>query len=219
MKVKQIMNFNVITIPSTTSIAGAKRVMDTHKISHLPVVDKGQLVGIVTDRSIEQVSPGKATSLSVWELSYLLEKTPVKDIMKKEVITVTPEMDAEQAVAIAQKNHVGSAVVVDDKNRVVGILTTGDFFYKIINPVLGIDVPGTRLEFSDVLNPATGSVTLENLLSIVHKNNYRITTIHIEEPVSGLQTKDVCIHINSDDVKKLIDAFKAQGYNPKIRER
>jgi len=217
MKVRDIMNYNVITIPSSTSVAEAKRFMNAHKIRHLPVVDKGKLEGIVTDRSIEHVSPSKATSLSVWEMSYLLEKTPVKEIMRKDVFTIDPDMDAEKAVTIAQKNKVSSAVVIE-KNRVTGIVTAEDFFYKIINPLLGIDIPGTRIEFAGVLNKATGSATLENLLSIIHKLNYRITTIHIEDTVEG-KTKDVCIHIDSDDVGKLMDEFKAQGYNPVIRER
>ncbi len=218
MKVKDIMEYNVVSIPSNTSIAEAKRIMMAHNISHLPVIDKGKLVGMVSERSIEQVSPSKATSLSVWELSYLLEKTQVKEVMRKDVVTVPPEADAEKVVALAQKNKIGSIVVVE-KDKVVGIVTTLDFFYKIINPLLGIDVPGTRLEFADVLNPPTGTPTLENLISIVHKNGYYITTLHIEDPEQGKQSRTVCIHVSSDDVKKLMDAFNAQGYKPIIRER
>ena len=128
MKIKDIMSYNVVTIPSNTSIAGAKRVMTAHHVTRLPVVDKGKLVGIVTERGIEHVSPGKATSLSIWELNYLLEKTTVKEFMQKDVVTVSPDTDAEEAVAIAQKHKVGSVVVVE-KNRVVGIATTDDTRY------------------------------------------------------------------------------------------
>ena len=73
MKIKDIMTYNVVTIPSNTSIAEAKRIMTVHRITRLPVVDKNKLVGIVTARMIESVSPSKATSLSIWEVSYLLK--------------------------------------------------------------------------------------------------------------------------------------------------
>jgi len=217
MKIKEIMTYNVVSIPSNTSVAEAKRIMLGHKIKHLPVIDKGQLVGIVTDTDIEQVSPSKATSLSVWELTYLLEKTPVKDIMKKDVVTVDPDTDAEKAVAIAQKNKVGSAIVVE-KNRVVGIVTTDDFFYKIINPILGIEVPGTRIEITDAIIKGKGAAALEKLLQTVHKLGYRINTLHIEGP-SDQYPRDVCLHIDSEDVTKLIKEFESQGFKAVIRER
>jgi acetoin utilization protein AcuB len=80
MYIKDIMTMNVVTIPSNTSIADAKRIMDAHKIRRLPVVDRGKLVGLVTGRRLEQYTPSKSTSLSVWEVSYMLAKQTVKDI-------------------------------------------------------------------------------------------------------------------------------------------
>ena len=112
MYVRDIMTTNVVTIPSSTSIADTKRIMEAHRIRRLPVVDKGKLVGIVTDRRLESVSPSKATSLTVWELSYLLDKTTVKEIMERDVITVSPDMNVEESVALAQGNRVGALVVV-----------------------------------------------------------------------------------------------------------
>src|SRR3989304_4359870 len=100
MDVRDIMSSNVVTIPSSTSIADAKRIMEAHRFRRLPVVDKGKLVGIVTERRLESVSPSKATSLTVWELSYLLHKTSVKEIMERHVVTVSPDMTAEEATAL-----------------------------------------------------------------------------------------------------------------------
>jgi acetoin utilization protein AcuB len=217
MKVRDIMSYNVVTMPSSTSIAEAKRIMSAHKVSRLPIVDKGKLVGIVTERNIESVSPSKATSLSVWELSYLLEKTPVRDIMKKDVVTVSPDMDSEEAVATAQKYNVGSAVVVDD-GKVVGIITTTDFFYKIINPLLGIGVPGTRLEVTGGLVKGKGAAPLEEMLSMIHKLGYKVSAIHVEGSADN-DTRDVCFHITSEDVDKLIEELQAKGYKVRIRNR
>jgi acetoin utilization protein AcuB len=213
MNVSDIMTTNVVTIPSSTSIADAKRIMEAHRFRRLPVVDKGKLVGIVTERRLEQVSPSKATSLSVWELSYLLDKTTVKEIMARDVLTVSPDISAEESVALAQSHKVGTLVVVED-GRVVGIVTTNDFFYKIVNPVLGLGQPGSRVE---IAGSGEGKA-LEEILSIINKLGLELNTIHIEQ-LPEVAQKDVCIHVNTDDVSQLIKELKSKGYKASVRRR
>jgi len=218
MKIRDIMSYNVITIPSNTSIAQAKRIMTAHRIKRLPVVDRGKLVGIVTERSIERVSPSKATSLSIWELGYLLDKTLVKEIMQKDVVTVSPDMDAEEVVAIAQKHKVGSVIVIED-GAVVGIVTSDDLFDNIIKPILGIDTPGTRIEITDGVVTSKGAGQLEKMISIIHKFGYKIDTIHIEGPQQKA-VRDICFHIiDGEDVSKLVAEFQNQGYKVRTRNR
>jgi acetoin utilization protein AcuB len=212
MKVRDIMSQNVITIPSTTSIADAKRIMSAHHIRRLPVVDKGKLTGVVSERMLEKVSPSKATSLSVWELGYLLEKTTVKEIMAKTVITVDPDMDAEEAIALAQANKVGALIVLED-NMVVGIVTTNDFFYKIINPLLGIGAQGSRIEVSE----AGDGKSIETILSEINKQGLKVDSIHIEQ--EGKPKNDVCFHTDSANPDKLIAALKSKGFSASIRKR
>jgi acetoin utilization protein AcuB len=213
MYVRDIMTTNVVTIPSSTSITDARRIMEAHRIRRLPVVDKGKLVGIVTERRLESVSPSQATSLSVWELTYLLNKTPVKDIMEKNVATVTPDMSAEEALALGQSNKVGAAVVIED-SRVVGIITTNDFFYKIVNPILGLGQPGTRIE---VIGGGE-TKALADIISTVNKLGLEIITLHIEQ-LPDAKSKDVCVHINSEDVSKLLAELKGKGYRVDVRRR
>ncbi|MBI4186497.1 MAG: CBS domain-containing protein [Chloroflexi bacterium] len=213
MRVGDIMTTNVVTVPSSTTITDAKRIMEAHKFRRLPVVDKGKLVGIVTERRLESVSPSKATSLTVWELSYLLDRTPVREIMEKNVITVSPEMTAEEAVALAQSHKVGSLVAVED-GRVVGIVTTNDFFYKIINPVLGLGEPGTRIEVSG----GGESKALEEIISAVNRHGLKIATIHIYT-LPEATAKDVCIHVDRDNVDQLIGMLEAKGYRVVLRKR
>jgi acetoin utilization protein AcuB len=213
MNVRHIMTTNVVTIPSSTSVADAKRIMAAHRIRRLPVVDKGKLVGIVTEHRLESVSPSKATSLSVWELSYLLDKTTVKEIMERDVMTVSPDMSAEESLAVAQNNKVGALVVVED-GKVVGIATTNDFFYKIVNPILGIGEPGSRIE---VRGGGDGK-ELEKILSTVNKLGLEVNTIHIEQ-LPDVEKRDVCIHVTNDNVKKLVAELKAQGYKVSVRRR
>jgi acetoin utilization protein AcuB len=213
MYVRDIMTTNVVTIPSSTSIADAKRIMEAHRIRRLPVVDKGKLVGIVTDRRLESVSPSKATSLTVWELTYLLNKTTVKEIMEKNVVTVSPDMSAEQSLAVAQGNKVGALVVMEG-GRVVGIVTTNDFFYKIVNPVLGLGQPGSRVEIIG----GGETKALAGILSTVNKLGLEITTLHIEQ-LPEAKKRDVCVHINSEDVTQLLAELKDKGYRVSLRKR
>ncbi len=213
MLIRDVMTTNVVTVPSKTSISDAKRIMEAHRIQRLPVVDKGKLVGIVTARRLESVSPSKATSLTVWEMTYLLNTTPVKEIMEKKVITVSPDTTSEEAVAIAQSNKVGCLVVVDD-GQVVGITTTNDFFYKIVNPILGLGDPGTRIE---VIGAGSGKA-LEEVISAVNKHGLEIITLHIEV-LPDKAEKDICIHVNSGDVKELVGELKAKGYKVNLRKR
>jgi acetoin utilization protein AcuB len=213
MNVGDIMTTNVVTVPSNISIAEAKRIMAAHRIRRLPVVDKGKLVGIVTEHRLESVSPSKATSLTVWEVSYLLEKTTVKEIMERDIITCSPDTSVEESVAIAQGNKVGALVVVED-GRVVGISSTNDIFYKIVNPILGIGEPGSRIEVAGGGN----AKALEEILSTVNKLGLEITTIHIEQ-LPEAETRDVCVHVSDGDVKKLVAELKAKGYKVGVRRR
>jgi len=218
MYVRDVMTTNVVTIPSSTGIADAKRIMTAHRIERLPVVDKGKLVGIVTARRLEQVSPSKATSLSVWELSYLLEKTTVKEIMEKHVVTVPPDMTVEESVSVAQSNKVGSIVVLED-NKVVGIVTTNDLFYRIINPLLGVakyggQLPGTRIE---VTGGGEGKA-MEEIISTTNKFGLKICSVHNMPSVEEVATKDICIHLENEDVSQLISELESKGYQVKLRK-
>ncbi len=140
VRVGDVMVTNVITIPSDTSLTEASRVMDANRLRRLPVVDKGKLVGIVTKDGLAKAGPSQLTTFSVHELSYLLNKITVRDVMRKDVLTGTPDMMLKEAVALAQSKRVGSVVVLDG-DKVVGIMTTNDIFYKVLNPMLGLEVP------------------------------------------------------------------------------
>jgi acetoin utilization protein AcuB len=213
MKVRDIMANNVVTIPSNTSIADAKRIMQAHRFRRLPVVDKGKLVGIVTERRLESVSPSKATSLSVWELSYLLDKTSVKEIMERDVVTVSPDMSAEEALALAQGHKIGSLMVVEG-GQVTGMVTTNDFFYKIVNPILGLGMPGSRIE---VVGGGESKV-LEDIITTINRLGLKIVTLHIEN-LPEATARDVCVHVDAEDVGELIAELEKKGYSVGVRQR
>jgi acetoin utilization protein AcuB len=213
MKVKDVMSWNVITVSSDTPIMEARKIMDAHNIRRLPVVDRGKLVGLVTKERIARASPSPATSLTVWEINYLLAKMTVREVMVKDVVTVSPDMSAEAAIALAQNKRVGSLVVVDD-GRVVGIATTNDFFYKILNPVLGLGMPGTRIIISDGADPKK----LPDIMELVRKNNLKLVSMHSMPPVEGKE-KDLCLHLDTNDVSQLVKDLKSKGLSTEIVER
>jgi acetoin utilization protein AcuB len=213
MYVRDIMTTNVVTIPSTTSIAEARRIMEAHGFSRLPVVDREKLVGMVTTRRLEQVSPSKATSLTMWELSYLLNKTTVKEVMVRDVVAVTPDTTVEEVVALAQSHKVGAVVVVEG-GKVIGISTTTDLFYKMFNPILGLGEPGTRIE---IIGGGEGK-PLAEIISLINDYGLNIVTLHTVVP-PGATEKKLVVHVGSNDVSRFIADLQNKGYKVNVRKR
>lgn len=213
MYIKDVMTMNVVSIPSNTTIADTKRIMEAHKIRRLPVVDRGKLVGMVTEHRLEAYTPSKATSLSVWEISYLLGNTTVKDIMEKNIVTVNPEMTVEEALALAQEKKVGALPVLED-GRLVGIVTTNDFFYKIANPTLGIGMPGTRVQ----ITTKTDKNILEDICKLVSQKGMNILTLHMISSTE-IGGKDIVVHVDTENVSEMVKELKDKGYDVLVRKR
>jgi acetoin utilization protein AcuB len=99
--------------------------MQQRQIRHLPVLEEGRLVGMVSDRDIRLALPSPATSLAVWELHHLLAKLAVGEIMTRFVVTVTPDTTAAEAVRRLLRHKIGALPVLDNRH-VLGILTRTD---------------------------------------------------------------------------------------------
>lgn len=125
MRIRDIMTKNPLTVDSETPLFEAKRIMKENNILRLPVVDKGKLVGMVTERMILEASPSPATSLSIHELHYLIAKMKVRDIMVKNPITISPDATFEETLLLGQEKGIGGFPVID-KGRLVGIATQSD---------------------------------------------------------------------------------------------
>ena len=207
------MTWNVVTVTSDMPIMEARKIMDAHGVRRLPVVDKGKMVGMVSKERITRTAPSPATSLSVWEINYLLAKMTVKEIMSKDPVTVDPEMSVEAAIALAQKKGVGALPVLEN-NKLVGIATTNDFFYKILNPVLGIGKSGTRI----VIAKGGDIKGLQEILDAVKKAGAKIVSFHNMPPVEGKE-QDVCLHLDKEDVKQLVKDLATKGFSTEIVER
>jgi acetoin utilization protein AcuB len=127
------MSSPAVTIATDTPFQDALNLMHQHRFRRLPVVDHtGRLVGIVSERDLLYASPSKATSLSIWELNYLLAKIRVADIMTVDVISVTPDTLIEEAALLMAENKIGGLPVVNEADRVVGVITETDVFKAFV---------------------------------------------------------------------------------------
>lgn len=131
MRVRELISGPPITIAPDTPVLEARRVMQTRSIRHLLVMEHGRLVGIVTDRDIRLNMPSPATTLSVWEVNYLLARLTVGEVMTKSVIVVDPERSAQDAAALLITEKIGALPVVDG-DRLIGIVTETDFLRAFV---------------------------------------------------------------------------------------
>ena len=131
MRVSDLISGPPITIAPETPVLEARRVMQTRCIRHLLVVEDGRLVGIVTDRDIRLNMPSPATTLSVWEVNYLLARLTVREVMTKSVIVVEPNRPAEDAAILLLNEKIGALPVVDGEH-LVGIVTETDFLRAFV---------------------------------------------------------------------------------------
>jgi len=210
MLVRDIMTRDVITVKSDTYVLDAERIMESHKIGRLPIVDKGKLVGVVTKDDVLKASPSSTTSFNQRQLFYLMSKLTVKEIMKTTVVTISPETTIEKAVAIAQKNRIGSLPVVKG-DRVVGIMTTNDIFYRILNPLFGIGETGTRI----IVYNGGNRKDYDTVMDCVDREGIAVKTFWIPP---HKEQKDLILHIDTDDATAVITRIKAMGYKADIRE-
>jgi acetoin utilization protein AcuB len=144
MLVGERMTKPAVTVNEDASIDQALQRMREHKIRRLPVLNKrGRLVGMVSEKDLLYASPSPATALSIHEVAYLLSRVKVRDVMSKELVTVTEATPIEEAARIMADRRIGGVPVMRD-HEVVGIITESDIF-KILLEMLGARTEGVRV--------------------------------------------------------------------------
>ena len=122
-KVAQWMTTTPITIEKDATIIEAIHLMKEKNIRRVPVMDKGRIAGIVTEKRILDFKPSKATSLDTWEVHYILAKTPVTEAMNPNPYKVTPDTDLVDAARLLHDRKLNGVLVVNENDDLVGILT------------------------------------------------------------------------------------------------
>ena len=172
MLVTDWMSKTVITIDVKDSMQDAINSLKEYDIPILPVMKKGELVGIVTDRDIKRASPSHTTTLEVHELLFLISKIKVRNIMTKDPITVPPDFTVEEAAELFLKKGISGAPVVDQEGQIVGTITKNDLFRVLIS-LTGIGRRGIQFAFQIKDHPGT----IRELADIIRQYGGRMVSI------------------------------------------
>lgn len=205
MYVKDHMKRNPYTVGLTQSISEALDIMSACKLKRIPVVDKkGRLLGLLTDKEVSKNTPNNSSSLSVFELNYLLNKLHVSDIMIKDPVTIDPDALLEEAATKLLDNDIGCLPVIDKDNVLIGIITRTDIFNAFVD-LLGYNQNGCRY----VINVSEDKPgIMEGIAHICAANNISISNLAVYHTERGIEV--IVIAMGNDDIS---DKLIAGGYN------
>jgi len=215
MLVSERMTKPVIFVGPDMPTQEALQLMRKEKVRRLPVIEGGKLVGIVSENDLLNVQASEATSLSIWELNYLLSKITVEQVMTRDVRTVSKDTPIEEAARVMADNKIGGLPVVENGD-VVGMITETDLFHVFLElfgaremgvraTVLIEDVPGSMARVAGKIGEAKGNIIAVGLVSGESQKNREVvfkvtgldlaTTTELIKPVV-LQIKDIreCCH-------------------------
>lgn len=167
MLVKNWMSKEVITLDADDSMQHAIYIMKEKNIKMLPVMDDGNLAGIITDRDLKKASPSDATTLDMHELLFLISKIKVRNLMIKPVYTARPNDTVEEAASLLLEKRISGLPVLDENDRLIGIITKSDIF-RVLLSLSGLgkkgfqfairikDIPGTIKEVRELIHEYGG---------------------------------------------------------------
>jgi acetoin utilization protein AcuB len=204
MFVKDRMTVNPVTISDMAPIIEAGEIFHKNNFARLPVMHDGKLVGVITQDDLLKVSPSQATTLSVWELNYVLSKLLIKDAMTKNPIIIAPDATLEEAALLMREKEVGALPVVEG-NKLVGIITESDIFDAFLD-LMGLKRTGTRI-----------SIDLENRIGVIAEitdliKNEGINIVSLALFHRDVASGELVLRLDSHEAEKAIDKIKAKGY-------
>jgi acetoin utilization protein AcuB len=195
-----------MTVTADTTFQDALKLMRDHKFRRIPVVDQeGKLIGIVSERDLLHASPSPATSLSVWEVNYLLWKLKVADIMTHHVITIDQDAPIEDAANLMVSRKIGGLPVVDHAGMVVGVVTETDIF-KAFAEMLGSGEKGLRL----TIKVPSGGGTLARLAQAIYEQGGLIISVGSLDKESSKE-RELIIKVRGVTKDKIVPVLEALG--------
>lgn len=203
MFVRDYMTKSPITINKKTPVFEALEIMKKHKIRQLPVVLEGKLAGLVTEKELLTVSPSPATSLSIYEMNYLLAKMTVAEAMVKNPLTVTPNTTIEEAALLMREHKIGSVPVLEGE-KLVGVITVTDIFDALAK-FFGYGKAGTRL----VIESKDRIGLLADVTQVIKDFNVTIKGI-ICVPKDN-ETIEMMLRLGTIDSAPLVAAMESRG--------
>jgi acetoin utilization protein AcuB len=204
MYVKNRMTSNPYTIAFDAPVTEVIELMREKNLKRIPVIHGDKVVGMITQGDLQKVSPTKATTLSIFEINYLLSKTKVSDAMTKDVITISPDALLEEAAVLMRDNKI-STLAVETDGKLVGIITESDIFDSFID-LLGFRDVGSRIT---VQVPDTPGV-LADITEIFRDLDSNITHVAAYRGSNGFS--DVVIRTNTINTDAIENRLKEHGY-------
>jgi len=208
MRIRDVMTRDPITVDSDTLILDALRIMREKNIRRLPIVDKGKLVGIVTQKDLNEAAPAPTTPTSAHEFHYFLSKMKVKEVMKRNPLTLSPDTPFEEALRIGKKNKVSSFLAVED-GKLVGITTESDLV-RLLTLALGLEEEGSRVTIEGLGGKLGGE--LQQIISIVDKNKTILLSM-MSLPRPEKKNWMIVLRLKTKDPGPIVDDFKKAGFN------
>lgn len=206
MIVKKWMSTPVITISATESFYTGIERMKRNGIDAMPVMEKGKIVGIVTDGDLKRSSASDATSLDIHELLYLISRIEIRQIMTLPVICVPEDYTVEETADILLENNISVCPVVDKSNDLVGIITKSDLF-RVILALSGFSKRGVQMGF--LLPDTPGSIKeVTDVIRICGGRLVSINTTYTDAPVGFRNVYIRAFNIPKDVFTRMIEQFK-----------
>ena len=203
MFVGERMSRPVITVTPDTPVHDTLAMFKKERIRRAPVVQDGKLVGIVSASDLMNASPSPVTSLSVWEMNYLISKVTVKQVMSKKVITVDVNTPIEEAARIMADKKFGGVPVVRS-GKLVGIITETDLF-KIFLELMGARTKAMRVT-AEIEDKPGSLARITKAVADAGGNFISFGQFSGDDPSSKILTFKVA-GMKKDDVKKVLGKF------------
>jgi acetoin utilization protein AcuB len=172
MLVRDWMSKDVVSVDVNTNMQQAITLMMEHNISRLPVMENGNLVGMVTDRDLRRAAPSDTTVMEVRHILYHLTTVQMGAIMTRNLITVAPEFTLEEFAEVLLNNKISGCPVVDRDGNLVGIITKQDLFRAIVS-VSGL--PNRGIQFGFLLEDRPGST--KEITDVIRKYGARLMSV------------------------------------------
>ncbi len=208
MYVGHKMITDIISVSPDASISHAFQKMHERGVSQLPVVKHGKLVGLITETLLSEFTPSKSTTLSIYELNYILDKTKVHAIMDPEPLTASEDMLIEEVAKLMNARDINMVPVVNDNETLVGLISRSDIIDSFIDMTGAGNPDGSRITF----NSKNETGKLAEIASIIKDHNVNIT--HFTSFNNDtLNTVEIIIRLNTEDVTPIVEALKAKDYD------
>jgi len=207
MRLRDVMTKNPITVESESLLLDARKVMKEHNFRRLPVVDKGKLVGIVTKQDLDEAMPPPTSATSAYEFRSL-SRMRVKEIMKKNPLTFTPDTLFEEALKIGQKNKISSFLVVDN-GKLVGITTESDIV-RLLTRALGLEEEGSRITIEGLGRKLGGE--LQQIITIIDKNKTVLLSM-LSLPRPEKSDWMIVLRVKTREPGPMVGDLKKAGFN------